>query len=141
MTRGLKTRPKGFYHKKNELINSISDQLIELKKSATSQNQTRIQEMIMEMRQKKDTDVWTEFETHFTKVHPDFYARLNQQFPDLTPNEKKLCAFLKLNLSTKEISAITYQSVNSIMVSRTRLRKKLNIQGEDINLSNFLMQL
>ena len=95
----------------------------------------------MEMRLKKDNDVWTEFETYFTKVHPDFYTKLSQQFPDLTPNEKKLCAFLKLNLSTKEISAITYQSVNSIMVSRTRLRKKLNIQGEETNLTNFLMEL
>ena len=93
------------------------------------------------MRLKKDNDVWTEFETYFTKVHPDFYKKLSQQFPDLTPNEKKLCAFLKLNLSTKEISAITYQSVNSIMVSRTRLRKKLNIQGEETNLTNFLMEL
>ncbi|MGV0997462.1 tetratricopeptide repeat protein [Empedobacter falsenii] len=130
-----------FILKKNELINSIGDQLVELKKNAPSQNQKQIQEMIIEMRQKKDQDVWTEFETHFTKVHPDFYSRLNQQFPDLTPNEKKLCAFLKLNLSTKEISAITYQSVNSIMVSRTRLRKKLNIQGEETNLTSFLMKL
>ncbi|WP_300668773.1 tetratricopeptide repeat protein [Soonwooa sp.] len=130
-----------FLLKKNELINSIADQLIELKKSAAAQNQNRIQEMIMEMRQKKDNDVWTEFETHFTKVNPEFYSKLQKMFPDLTPNEKKLCAFLKLNLSTKEISAITYQSVNSIMVSRTRLRKKLNIQGEDTNLTNFLMEL
>ena len=44
--------------------------------------------MIMEMRLKKDNDVWTEFETYFTKVHPDFYKKLSQQFPDLTPNEK-----------------------------------------------------
>ena len=130
-----------FLLKKNELINSIAEQLIELKKTAAPQNLKKIQEMIMEMRLKKDNDVWTEFETYFTKVHPDFYKKLSQQFPDLTPNEKKLCAFLKLNLSTKEISAITYQSVNSIMVSRTRLRKKLNIQGEETNLTNFLMEL
>ncbi|MGX9987466.1 helix-turn-helix transcriptional regulator [Soonwooa purpurea] len=93
------------------------------------------------MNQKKDQDVWTEFETHFTKVHPNFYAKLSHQFPNLTPNEKKMCAFLRLNMSTKDISAITQQSVNSIMVSRSRLRKKLKIQGEEQNLINFLMNL
>ena len=77
-----------FLLKKNELINSIAEQLIELKKTAAPQNLKKIQEMIMEMRLKKDNDVWTEFETYFTKVHPDFYKKLSQQFPDLTPNEK-----------------------------------------------------
>ena len=128
--------------KKNELINSVSEKLIELKKNATTTaNQKAIQDMIVEMRQKKDDDIWNEFETYFTKVHPEFYSKLNQLFPNLTPNEKKLCAFLRLNMSTKDISAITYQSINSITVSRSRLRKKLNIQGEDINLINFLMNL
>lgn len=128
--------------KKNELINSISEKLIELKRNATSvSNQKIIQDMIVEMRQKKDDDIWNEFELYFTKVHPDFYTKLNALFPNLTPNEKKLCAFLRLNMSTKDISAITYQSVNSITVSRSRLRKKLNIQGEDVNLINYLMNL
>lgn len=130
-----------FLFKKTELINNISEQLIELKKNVPTSNQKQIQDLIFEMRQKKDNDVWTEFETYFTKVHPDFYSKLSQLFPDLTPNEKKLCAFLKLNLSTKDISAITYQSTNSITVSRSRLRKKLNIQGEDTNLTNFLTNL
>lgn len=127
--------------KKNELINSISDKLVLLKKNSKTSNQRIIQEMIIEMRSKRDMDMWEEFETHFTKVHPDFYSKLNHLFPDLTPNEKKLCAFLRLNMTTKDISAITYQSVNSITVSRTRLRKKLNISGEDTNLTNFLMNL
>lgn len=127
--------------KKNELINSISDKLVLLKKDSKAANQKIIQEMIIEMKSKKDTDIWDEFEAHFTKVHPEFYAKLNTLFPDLTPNEKKLSAFLKLNMTTKDISAITYQSVNSITVSRTRLRKKLNISGEDTNLTNFLTNL
>ncbi|OJX30474.1 MAG: hypothetical protein BGO86_00555 [Chryseobacterium sp. 36-9] len=127
--------------KKNELINSVAEQLADIKKTASPQNQKQLQEMIFELRQKKDNEAWKEFETHFTKVHPEFYLKLSQKFSDLTPNEKKLCAFLRLNLSTKEISAITYQSVNSILVSRTRLRKKLDIHGEDVNLTNFLMEL
>jgi hypothetical protein len=130
-----------YLFKKTELIKAISDKLILLKKDSKSSNQKIIQEMIIEMRSKNDTDIWSEFETHFTKVHPKFYTKLNTLFPDLTPNEKKLCAFLKLNMTTKDISAITYQSINSITVSRTRLRKKLNISGEDTNLTNFLTNL
>ncbi|SKB96815.1 Tetratricopeptide repeat-containing protein [Soonwooa buanensis] len=130
-----------FLLKKNELITNIGNQLIDLKKNASQANQKHIQDIITEVRQKKDNDVWTEFETYFTKVHPDFYSNLQKLYPDLTPNEKKLCAFLRLNMSTKDISTITYQSLNTITVSRSRLRKKLNIQGEDTNLNNFLMQL
>jgi DNA-binding CsgD family transcriptional regulator len=62
-------------------------------------------------------------------------------YPDLTPNEKKICAFLRLNMSTKDIAAITHQSVHSLNVARTRLRKKLGIDGTDENLVNFLNRL
>ena len=124
--------------KKNEFLNTIAERLTEIKRKTLPENQKAIQKLIVEMRQKKDDDIWNEFEAYFTKVNPEFYSKLNQLFPDLTPNEKKLCAFLRLNMSTKDISSITYQSVNSIAVSRSRLRKKLNIQGEDKNLINFL---
>lgn len=130
-----------YLFKKNELINSIAERLVELKKKALPDNKKEIQEMIVEMRLKKDDEIWTEFETYFTKVNPDFYTKLNEICPNLTPNEKKLCAFLRLKMTTKEIATITYQSTNSINVSRFRLRKKLNIKGEDINLINFLENL
>lgn len=124
--------------KKNEFLNTIAERLTEIKRKTLPENQKAIQKLIVEMRQKKDDDIWNEFEAYFTKVNPEFYSKLNQLFPDLTPNEKKLCAFLRLNMSTKDILSITYQSVNSIAVSRSRLRKKLNIQGEDKKLINFL---
>lgn len=127
--------------RKNEMITGISEKLIKSKFDFKSENQKIIQEIISELKAGQDKDVWSEFEAHFTQVHFDFYKRLNELFPGLSANEKKLCAFLRLNMSTKEISAITYQSVNSIIVARSRLRKKLNIQGEDVNLVNFLMQL
>ncbi|WP_334125006.1 tetratricopeptide repeat protein [Empedobacter brevis] len=130
-----------YLFKKNELINTVAEKLSELKKKVLPENKRAIQELIVEMRQKKDDNIWNEFETYFIKVNPEFYSKLNQLFPDLTPNEKKLCAFLRLNMSTKDISSITYQSVNSIAVSRSRLRKKLNIQGEDKNLINFLSDI
>jgi tetratricopeptide (TPR) repeat protein len=127
--------------KKNELITNISERLIKSKLDFKPENQKIIQEIISELKSNQDTDLWAEFEAHFTHVHTDFYKRLNEKFPNLSSNEKKLCAFLRLNMSTKDISAITYQSINSITVARSRLRKKLNIEGEDINLVNFFMEI
>ncbi|NLO49679.1 MAG: hypothetical protein GX103_00750, partial [Bacteroidales bacterium] len=85
-------------------------------------------------------DVWTEFEVRCQQVHNDFYTKLNERFPNLSANEKRLSAFLRLNMSTKEISAITYQSPNSITVARSRLRKKLGLDTDE-NLISFLETL
>ena len=87
-----------------------------------------------------EDDTWNEFEMRFKEIHEDFYTQLGQLFPNLTPNELRLCAFLKLNLSTKEISSITYQSPESIKTARYRLRKKLNLD-RDSNLTSFLHSL
>lgn len=126
--------------KKNELITSISEKLIRTKLEFKKENQLIVQDIINELKSSQDSDTWAEFEAHFTQVHTDFYKRLNDKFPNLSANEKKLCAFLRLNMSTKDIAAITYQSVNSITVARSRLRKKLNIEGEDVNLISYLAQ-
>lgn len=126
--------------KKNELGNSIVEKLIELKGKMKRENQKIVQEVVVELRNSVDDNVWEEFELRFNQVHNGFYDRLNEQFSGLTANEKKLCAFLKLNMTTKEISAITHQSSNSIEVARTRLRKKLNLSNTDVSLVGFLSQ-
>lgn len=79
-----------------------------------------------------------DFEARFKEVNTKYYTQLSERFPNLTPNELKLCAFLKLNMSTKEIASITFQSEHAIKISRYRLRKKLNL-AENENLVNFLM--
>ncbi len=130
-----------FLLKNNELIARITDNLLNSKSAFSPENQKIIQEIIHELRANQDNSLWDEFEVHFTRVHSSFYEKLQEKFPNLTSNEKRLCAFLRLQMSTKEISTITHQSVNSITVARSRLRKKLNIEGEDIHLINFLMKL
>lgn len=74
---------------------------------------------------------WDNFLQHFEQVHPDFYKKLMKKYPDLTQNELKICAFLRMNLNTKEISNITRQSVKSVEVARTRIRKKLSLEHND----------
>lgn len=129
-----------FLVKNNELISKIAERLLDAKDTFKQENQKIIQDIVMELRSSQDKHLWQEFEAHFTRVHSDFYQKLQEKYPNLTANEKKLCAFLRLNMSTKDISAITYQSINSITVARSRLRKKLNIEGEDIHLINYLME-
>jgi DNA-binding CsgD family transcriptional regulator len=85
------------------------------------------------IKQEEVSNFSTEFEEKFSEINDTFYKRLNLKHPGLTPNDMKLCAFLRLNLSTKEICAITYQTPNAIDVARHRLRKKLGL-GQSGNL-------
>jgi tetratricopeptide (TPR) repeat protein len=126
---------------KNELINTISEKLLEIKNNLNSESQNPIHKIILELQSNLQPELWKEFEFRFQQVHEQFYRSLNDRFPDLTPSERRLCAFLKLNMSTKEISALTHQNAKSIDVARTRLRKKLSLTGTDHNLIAFLESL
>jgi len=126
---------------KNELINSMSEKLLEIKSQLSAENQPAIQKVVLDLQSNLQPELWQEFDFRFQQVHEQFYKALNEKFPDLSPSDRRLCAFLKLNMTTKEISAITHQNAKSIDVARTRLRKKLNLTGTDHNLVSFLLQL
>lgn len=81
-----------------------------------------------------------EFELRIDKTHQSFFAHLDQQFPTLTKNERRLCSLLVLDLSSKDIATILNISPDGVKKSRYRLRKKLNIEAE-INLSDFLKKI
>lgn len=124
--------------KKSELMNDVSSRLMELKSRLKKENIEPVQKIIFDLHTGADQGVWKEFELRFQQVHKDFYKNLKEKFPNLTPGEVKLCAFLRLNMTSKEISAISHQSVKSIEVLRTRIRKKLNLTNTDTNLISFL---
>lgn len=123
--------------RKNEMIIEIVAKLKEAKLLFKKENYKVIDTIIVDLESTAVDEVWKEFEVRFQQVHTGFYAKLNEQFPKLSVNEKRLCAFLRLNMSSKEISMVTYQSVNSISVARSRLRKKLGLNQDD-NLISFL---
>ncbi|HKK58434.1 MAG TPA: tetratricopeptide repeat protein [Salinivirga sp.] len=125
----------------NELATRVAEKLMKAKSDFKKSNQAIIQDIINELKTTTNEAAWKEFQIRFQEVHEGFYSKLNELFPDLTPNEQRLCAFLRLNMSSKEISAITFQSIKSIEVARTRLRKKLNLVNTDTNLVTYLMQL
>ncbi|NCA85196.1 MAG: tetratricopeptide repeat protein [Clostridia bacterium] len=126
--------------KKNELILNVLGKLKKAKMNFKVENRVVVEDVIRELESASKGDMWKEFELRFQEVHSDFYSKLNELFPNLTPNELKLCAFLRLNMSTKDIAAITFLSVNGINIARHRLRKKLNID-KDENLIIFLSNL
>ncbi|MEX0636555.1 MAG: LuxR C-terminal-related transcriptional regulator, partial [Ferruginibacter sp.] len=83
---------------------------------------------------------WENFTKHFDKVHSDFVVNLKDKHATVTGNEIKLCAYLRMNLSTKEIAQLMNISVRGVEISRYRLRKKLQIASE-MNLFDYLMGL
>lgn len=126
--------------KKNEFLNTILDKLNNLKEDIPVEEKAAMRQLIASIHSNIDESSWEEFEVRFQNVHQDFYKKLNEVYPNLSPNETKICSFLRLNMSTKEISSITFQSVKSIEVARTRLRKKLGLERDD-NLVSLLQKL
>jgi DNA-binding CsgD family transcriptional regulator len=82
---------------------------------------------------------WENFSRHFDEVHSNFLWRVKQHFPSLTVTDLKLCAYLHINLTSKEIAQLLGISVRGVETSRYRLRKKLNIPGE-VSLNAFLLE-
>ncbi len=128
--------------KKNEMLSTISDNLISVKNSAVKdETKFAITRVSKELQKITDREILEEFEMRFKEVHKDFYEKLIRQFPDLSPNEQRLCAFLRLNMTTKEISELTGQRPGTLETARYRLRKKLGLTNSQTNLVTFLSQL
>ena len=98
----------------------------------------RINQICNEIEKSKEGDLWEEISQYIPEFNSEFFQRLTQDFPTLSVNERRLCAFLNLNLSTKEISEITRQSPHSINIARGRLRKKLGLTGSELSIQEFL---
>jgi PAS domain S-box-containing protein len=124
----------------SEMNNKLLSDLEKISEYANPKGSELIRTTIKQVSLTSGKNVWQEFETHFENVYESFYQYLNQHFPDLSPGERKLCAFLRLNLSSKDIAALTFQDPKSIDMARYRLRKKMNLK-QDENLTEFLMKI
>lgn len=125
---------------KENLMNRITKILKETLPQLSNKDQQIVQAVIQELSFSMNNKGWDEFEIRFNKVHPNFYKKLNDSHKSLTLNEKKLSAFLLMNMTTKDISAITGQSTHSINVARTRLRKKLGLANSNLSFTEYLIQ-
>lgn len=127
---------------KGEMLVSISETLHQiLEKSHNAEVKREIQQLLnlLNFDQKLDED-WEQFAFHFDQVHVDFLRRVREKFPQLSPNDHKLCAYLRMNLTTKEIAPLMNISVRGVEASRYRLRKRLNLPT-DMDLNEFVMRI
>jgi DNA-binding CsgD family transcriptional regulator len=127
---------------KNELLQKIRDELLNLRdnhgKPLKDDQLRRIQKVIDEgLNDERD---WNIFERSFNEAHENFFKRLKSNYPDLVPNDLKLCAYLRMNMSSKEIASLLNISLRGVEIRRYRLRKKLNLP-HDKGLSEFLIEL
>nr|WP_319270936.1 triple tyrosine motif-containing protein [uncultured Draconibacterium sp.] len=124
-----------FMIKVNEDLNAIQDFVI----NETAKNRI----LSLKRRIKKEIDIKRQsqiFETYFDEVHEEFFKKLKERFPKLTPNDLRICAFIRMNLTTQEIAAILNISYRGAEISRYRLRKKLGLD-RSTNLSSFLTNI
>jgi DNA-binding CsgD family transcriptional regulator len=82
---------------------------------------------------------WEQFEVHFNQLNHNFLERLKKNYPDLTQTNLKLCAYLRMNLSSKEIASLMNTSPNSILKSKYRLKLKFQL-GKDQDLMDFIIR-
>ena len=128
----------------NELKIATIKQLTTIKELSTRSDEKALKESIINTERllysKAYTVDWDDFELHLESVHQGFINKLKNKFGDFTRYELRLCAFIKLNMSSKEIASITYTSPNSVNTARKRLKKKLNLNADD-SLQLFIQNL
>ncbi len=109
-----------------EAVESIDNYL-----SSENPNKRELRKLKSHLQSIYEEKSWDDFLRHFEDVHPNFYKILTKKYQELSAGELKICAFLRMNLNTKEISQITNQTLKSIEVARTRIRKKLGIDHSE----------
>ncbi len=129
-----------FLLEKDNLIHNISDKLRATLPKLDGESYTVVNGLISELNFSLNNKRWDEFEMRFNKVHPNFIRNLEKKHPKLSNNERKLCSFLLMNMSSKDISTITGQTVHSINIARSRLRNKLNLVHSGEELGSYLLK-
>ena len=124
--------------KKNELLNIIKE---DLKKSSEENSGRNIKSVISTINSNiAEKDSWKVFKEAFDNADKDFLKKIKAAHPSLTPSDLKLCAYLRLNLTSKEIAPMLNISIRSVEIKRYRLRKKLNLLHDD-GLVNYILSI
>ncbi|WP_187271142.1 helix-turn-helix and ligand-binding sensor domain-containing protein [Neolewinella aurantiaca] len=122
--------------RKNELLQQIKENLL------SNQNPEKsIAQVIQTIDKNLDEgETWSLFKEAFENADQDFFKKVKELHPELSPNDLKLCAYLRLNLSSKEIAPMLNISPRSVEVKRYRLRKKINLEPK-AGLVEYIMSL
>jgi DNA-binding CsgD family transcriptional regulator len=126
---------------KNRTLTGLKNDLNKLLRSIPADNPEKqnvnnlLKKVNKDLRNEKN---WELFNSYFDEVHQDFISRIKEKHSDLTPKELRMCAYLRMNISTKEIAPLMNISVRGVEISRYRLRKKLNL-NRDENLTEYIL--
>lgn len=119
---------------KNELLDEIKSILNKKEPSSEAELKKLINKYTIQ------DNNWKDFDHYFESVNKNFYTRLKQKYPEISSNDLKICALIKLNLSIKEMATILNISPDSVKTARHRLRKKLQLSTEE-NLTDFILSV
>lgn len=131
--------------RKNEMLATIKKEVLGISHSISEENLVSVRRKTLRLLGQIDTNMEHDddlqaFQSTFDSVHHDFFRKLEKAYPDLNNREKLLCAYIKMNLLSKEIAPLMNISLRGVEISRYRLRKKLGLE-EGENLTEFLQQL
>lgn len=131
--------------RKNEILLEIVDTLNktaeDIRKNAEPQTIiTRLSKIERNIKENiQSDDNWKKFEENFDLVYENYLKRLGEAYPDLNVTDKKICAYIKMDLSSKDMAPLLNMTVRSIETNRYRIRQKLGLDREH-NLSDFLQK-
>lgn len=129
--------------RKMEIFSKIKDDLNAFKNNEELKPASKeLQKIIRLIDSELDvTQEWEQFTDHFDQVHSNFLKKLKEQYPDLSPTELKMAAYLRLNLTSKEIAHLMSISIRGVETGRYRLRKKLGLTSNETSLYDFLISI
>ncbi len=128
--------------RKMEILSKLKEDLVQYKEMPDRDKGNKEFQKIIKLidAELNPAEEWEKFSIHFDTVHANYLKKLRETCPEVTSTELKLAAYLRLNLSTKEIAQLLNISVRGVETSRYRLRKKLGLPNE-INLTDYLIRL
>ncbi|MGJ7031025.1 triple tyrosine motif-containing protein [Niabella hirudinis] len=128
-------------YKRGRLLGKIKEEVSDgIKKISNHEEKkgfNKLLKLIME-EEKKESD-WNQFSIHFDQVHNNFLHKIKAAYPLLTPSDMKICAYVKMNLSSKEIAQLLNITLKGVEIARYRLRKKFGLPQE-VPLSGFIQE-
>lgn len=124
----------------NEIVSGIETQLQELLPSSSEENAGQLRKIMRDLKTEGRKGTWKEFDVRFEQVHQDFSARLLAGYPTLSPAEIRICSFLRLNMTSKDIALLTNRSIRTVENTRNSIRSKMKLPPE-ANLASHLLAI
>jgi len=127
--------------KKNEILANIKEVVVSQKQTLGSQYPNKYYDKLIKIIDENITsaDDWAIFQTNFDRIHENFFRNLHINYPELTSNDLRFCAYLRLNLTSKDIAHLMNISLKGVEVGRYRVRKKIGIPSTK-SLTEFMIE-